>query len=348
VHGFCDGITIGSDDDASRFAHIRITAVSAHDNGDSGVLTYDQADSAHAIRDVTVTDTRAYRNAGDGGIVLFGVDRGSVERSVAYANGAHNQGGVGIWAFDAEHILLAHDESYRNLTTGSDGDGFDLDGGVSDSAMEYDYSHGNAGVGFLVCPCLPSYRMQNDVVRFDVSVGDGLSRITQPSGIFVDGGAPFSGLQIISNTAYSAAGRGPLVQINDNYVPFAHIHVRDNVFVTGGAKPLLRVDQTHLTDVRFQGNDWWSTSGSFRVRWARLTFTTLGAWRARTGAETRAGRPVGLSADPDLCELGWDGVLWPHALAALTAYRPLPGSPALPGRLGALALVRRCRAGAKG
>jgi hypothetical protein len=329
VHGFCDGIAIGSEDDHSRFAHVRIDAVRAHDNGDAGVITYDPALAQHDIRDVTVDHTAAYRNDNQGGIVLFGVDGGVVDHSVASANGRRSGGGVGIWAFDANRIVLQHNESYGNLTTGKDGDGFDLDGGVSNSVMQYNYSHDNQGIGLLVCACVPYYEMHNDLVRFNISENDGSSRVTQPSGVYIYGGERFTGLDLVSNTAYSAAGAGPLVMIDEAHVPFAHVHVRNNVFVAGAGKPLLRVFPAGSVDLALQGNDWWAEGGSFRVDWVRARFSTLAAWRAATGVETLAGRPVGLSADPMLCALGQGGTVFPRAPRTLTTYRVRAGSPLL-------------------
>jgi hypothetical protein len=290
VHGFCDGILIGADDDGG-YAHVRVTGVRAHDNGDAGVMTYDQSRAHHAIRDVRVTRTQAFRNDDQGGIVLFGVDHGVVERSVAYGNGRRASGGVGIWAFDSDHIVIEHNESYGNLTIGDDGDGFDLDGGVSHSLVQYNYSHDNAGVGLLICACVGggSYRQSDNVIRDNVSVNDGSSG--QPSGVYIGGGQPFDHMQVVGNRVFSRRGRGPLVAIDGAGSHFAHVHLRNNLFAVGAGKALLSVDARRARDLTFKGNAWRSSGGKFRVYWNGKRFLTLAAWRAATGQEAGGGQP---------------------------------------------------------
>jgi hypothetical protein len=256
VSGFCNGIAVGSGVEGSRISHLRVTAVEAHDNASAGIWTYDPAVRQHTIEDVRVSRARAYRNGAFGGIVLFGVDGGTVRRSVAYANARATEGGVGIWAFDSTRILFAHNESYANgsLTIHHDGDGFDFDRGVSNSVMVRNYSHDNGGAGFLVCSCNadhdPYYRMHNDVIRSNISRNDGSSG--QPS-FWVYGGELMTGLEIADNRVVSAAGDGPLVEIigcllcdrgwRAWYVadlssgqPYTEVRLSGNTFMAGAGK----------------------------------------------------------------------------------------------------------------
>jgi hypothetical protein len=283
VHSFCFGVEIGIDDQRTVFDHVLISHVVAHDNGDAGVMTYDQSWGPHRVRDVTVSDVRAYRNAQEGGIVLFGVERGTVEHSVAFANGRGNSGAVGIWAFDADRILLTHDESYGNLTTGDDGDGFDFDGGVTNSRMSYDYSHGNQGVGFLVCACVVPFAQHGDVIDHDVSIHDGSSG--QTSGIYVGGGQPFSNVRVFDNSVSSAAGSGPLIDVDGDGSSFADVHLWDNVFEASAGKAMLYADTADGTRMTFEADRWDACGGRFALRWGRTWFTSLAAWRAQTGME---------------------------------------------------------------
>ena len=58
---------------------------------------------------------------------------------------------VGIWTYASNRVTIRSSESYGNRTGGhADGGGFDLDGGVTNSVIEYCYSHDNDGPGFLV------------------------------------------------------------------------------------------------------------------------------------------------------------------------------------------------------
>jgi parallel beta helix pectate lyase-like protein len=293
VSRFCDGIAIGSADGDSRISHVRVTSVTAHDNRETGVWTYDQGQAQHSIRHVTVTRTRAYRNGGRGGIVLFGVDRGTVSDSVAFANSRKETGGVGIWAFDSNRIRITHDTSYANGSAAikKDGDGFDLDRGVSNSVMAHNISHDNGGVGYLVCSCAHYarfYSMRNNTVRDNVSRNDGSSG--QPS-LYVLGGEPMTGIDIAHNRVSSSVGSGPLVKVGAYGRPYVGLRVRDNSFVARNGKPLLQLDPKHAKRLALEGNRWRASGGPFSVRWGHGLFRSQRAWRAATGAEAVRASP---------------------------------------------------------
>lgn len=328
VHGFCDGIAVGTVDDASRFVNVSVTESVSYDNADAGVMTFDPARRHHGIRKVRVAGVQAYRNDGTGGIALFGVDGGIVEGSVAYGNGRDTEGAVGIWAFDANRIVLQNSESYDNLTSRTDGDGFDLDGGVSHSVMQYDYSHGNQGAGFLVCACVgyDYYANRDNVVRYNVSQNDGGNG--QPSGLFVQGGAPLAGLDVFNNSFYSRAGRGPLIRVDGNFRFYSGLALRNNLLAASAGQPLLDVpDPFDARGLAVQGNDWWVGGSRFLARWGTRRLHGLTELRQRTGLETLHRRPVGLSVDPQVCALGEGGTEYPAAPARLTAYALRLGSP---------------------
>ena len=83
------------------------------------------------------------------GIILGNVDGGTIEWSRAYDNGRLGNAGVGIWTHDSTRILIQYNESFDNHTSGdADGGGFDLDGGVTHSIMQHNYSHDNDGAGY--------------------------------------------------------------------------------------------------------------------------------------------------------------------------------------------------------
>ena len=126
----------------------------------------------YAHTDFYVGNCSVYRNAGipgkgshsGNGIVLAQVDGALIERCRAYENGGLNDyeggGPVGIWVWDANRVVMQFNESHHNRTGSSkDGGGFDLDGGVRNSTVQYNYSHDNDGPGYLLahvqwCPCL--------------------------------------------------------------------------------------------------------------------------------------------------------------------------------------------------
>jgi hypothetical protein len=174
------GIAIGGWNGRTGFRHVRISKTVAHDNGINGVMIYAQEPNTN--EDVYVGHTRAYSNSGGptelpssgSGIVLGGVDGGLIEWSTAHDNGARGNAGVGIWTYASRNIVIKHCRSFRNRTAGpTDGGGFDLDGGVTDSIMEYNYSHDNDGAGYLLAQYPGAPPWSKNIIRYNMSINDG-------------------------------------------------------------------------------------------------------------------------------------------------------------------------------
>jgi hypothetical protein len=184
VSGFAqDGIQLGTWSGGAGFSDVRIVRTVAHDNVRAGILTF--ADRPNVHRDVYVGYSRAFNNRGQrgsavnsgSGIVLGGVNGGTIERSVAHHNGDlcdASEGPVGIWAYDSTRILIQHNESYANRTGGiADGGGFDLDQNVSASIVQFNYSHDNDGAGYLLAHRFANDVHRGNVVRYNISRNDG-------------------------------------------------------------------------------------------------------------------------------------------------------------------------------
>ena len=183
VSGFGVGVSVGAWNGTSGYDGLRITRVSTHDNLLAGISVWGGGKGVN--RDVYIGDCVAYRNRGDrssvvnsgNGIVIGQVDGGMIERSVAYDNGADciaDECAAGIWAYNSNAVTIQHNESFNNRTgSGVDGDGFDLDIGTTNSVMQYNYSHGNDGAGFLILQSASSAPTVGNIVRYNVSVGDG-------------------------------------------------------------------------------------------------------------------------------------------------------------------------------
>ena len=117
-----------------------------HNNLGGGVASFgpvvDIDHPVYAHSGITVSGVSAYDNPGDpsatintgNGIVLGSVDGARIENCTASGNGAKStarEGPVGIWAHDANNVVIERNVSYRNLTSGVDGGGFDLGPRVS-------------------------------------------------------------------------------------------------------------------------------------------------------------------------------------------------------------------------
>lgn len=342
VSGFGrDGIEVGAWNGRSGFADVRVTNSAVHRNGRNGLFTYARLPNAH--RQVYVGHVRAYENPGTAGaasntgsgIVLASVDGGTIERSVAHDNGrlCDSAGGpVGLWTYDSTRVTIQHNESYRNRTASSwDGGGFDLDQNVSDSLVQYNYSHDNDGAGFLLAQSIANDTHARNVVRFNVSQNDG--RANSYGGIEVWGRVISA--EIYNNTVFmsgAAAGSPRAVRVwnagvTDRFT--SGVHVRNNIFVTTGL-PVIDVSAAALAgavDLRFEGNDYYAGGSTPAVLWGGTSFAGLAAWRA-TGQETLSGAATGLSVDPQLTAAG-AGPSFGDAnqLASLDAYRLRATSP---------------------
>ena len=319
VSGFgSDGIEIGSWNGATGYRNVRITRASVHGNARSGLIVYAQQPNVH--EDVYIGDTRAFANSGiagsptnsGSGIVLGSVNRGTVERSVASGNGwlcSATEGPVGIWTYDSTFVTIQHNESYGNRTGGpADGGGFDLDQNVSHSVVQFNYSHGNAGAGYLLAQGPATSTHHSNVVRFNVSENDG--RKNRYAGIELWGRVLAA--EIYNNTIFvaaSASGTPRAVYVSNVGVPAstpAHVHIRNNILQTDGSAPLIDVAAGVLggsPDIRFEGNVYDPSGGAFHVLWGSSSYSSLSAWRATT-QETIAGAAVGTTVDPLLTAPG--------------------------------------------
>ena len=271
-----DGIEIGTWFGGAGFSDVRVTGALVHHNGRNGVFTY--ADRPNVHRQVYVGHVRAYENPGTpgmssntgSGIVLGSVDGGTVERSVAHDNGrlCDSVGGpVGIWAYDSTRVVIQHNESYRNRTAAAwDGGGFDLDQNVSDSIVQYNYSHDNDGAGFLLAQSLPGNAHARNVIRFNVSQNDG--RRNSYGAIEIWGRVQSA--EIYNNTifvstpssGFPAAVHVSNVGVADLFV--SGLHVRNNIFVTTGP-PMVQIEAGALSgasDLRFEGNAYYASGAA--------------------------------------------------------------------------------------
>ena len=314
-----------------------------HHNQLAGLSTW--AHQPLAITDVWVTDSvfhsnpgrPSYSNPSGNGIVLGHVDRGLIEHSVAYNNGASNTnsaGPVGIWAYNANEIVIQHNIAHSNRSQGGDGGGFDLDGGTTHSVMQYNFSYNNDGAGFLIAQYRGAPSFGNNVVRYNISQNDG--RRSGYGGITVWAAQSTNRVrdtEIYHNTVYmtpAANGTPAAVRLFGNN--FSNINFRNNLLIANGdgGVDVLRADvASALTNVRFQGNAYHHMNRSSpSLKYGANTYTDLETWRAASGQETHDGEPTGLSVDPALC--GGFRLAYPKhpaQLTALMAYRLSPESP---------------------
>lgn len=201
--------------EAAGSEDVTISRTHAHENGFAGIHVIGGFGLPRSKR-VTIRDSRAIGNAGDfknltnhsgNGILVGGVDQALIEYCEAAGNGAEmprkGNGPVGIWAWNADRVTIQYCISHDNLSPGDDGGGFDLDGGVTNSVLQYNLSYGNAGAGYLLCQFSGGGVWKDNVVRYNVSYQDGRKNFQAGIGIF-DGGGNFSNAQVYNNTIVNA------------------------------------------------------------------------------------------------------------------------------------------------
>jgi peptidoglycan/LPS O-acetylase OafA/YrhL len=347
VRGFGHfGVLVDGRRRESGFRDVRVTNVVAHGNALGGICVRGRLvaySAGYAHEGVYVGSSSAHHNDGvagparkhsGSGIVLSDVDGATVERCVAYENGracdSQAGGPVGIWAWDANRVVIQQNESYWNRSGGPhDGGGFDLDGGVTNSVLQYNYSHDNDGPGYLLCQFPGARRFGGNTVRYNVSQDDG--RNNEYGAIHVQDESYARGVQdshVYNNTVHvtPSPGSSPSA-IFVQHAAASRIAVRNNIFRTAGGLPLVTVrpGQEGLT---FQANNYFTDGAAFRISWEGMTYPDLAAWRAATRQERFGGRDVGSDVNPGLRAPGRGRVLGdPNLLPALDAYRLRDDSP---------------------
>ena len=253
------GITIVSCRDTT------VTGCFVHDNGSTGIHTGRETDG-EVCYNTRIAFCKLYDNAGDygnrynhsgSGIIIAGADQTIVEFCEAAANGwAQRQynvnGPVGIWCCcDCTNAVFRYNIARYNRTQPGavDGDGMDVDGESNNCLLEYNYTYGNEGSGYLFCEfygdCTDALWFHNSM-RYCVSFEDdkrvgnyGALAISSPEDI------PFSDMDIYRNLF---TGHEDKKTIYNRQIPACaeDLYITENVLVTAGCDPISNVDHPNM------------------------------------------------------------------------------------------------------
>ena len=282
-----DGISIYGLNGSSGWNSVTITNSTSYANRD-GVQSYGLANNANQnifIDQVTTHDNPGRSGSGNptgSGIGLGQTNGATIQRCVAYNNGASNTsatGPVGIWCYNSNNVTIQFCESYNNTGgTGKDGDGFDLDINTTNSTLQYNYSHGNAGAGYLFGG---AGTVGGNNISFNVSQNDGLKN----GYAGIEAWGTVANVVVEGNWVFAQppAAAGILVLSG---AQVTNVQFLDNVIFVGRL-PILRAEVT--SGLVFSGNDYWRTDGSFLVTWGGTSYTSLTAWKTASGQENGAG-----------------------------------------------------------
>ena len=321
------GVEISGTQDA------RITNVHAHQNGFAGIRSGGDLSKnlyiGYCLTENNPGDPTILRNHSGNGIIVSSVQLALVEYCESTYNGWDQpwtgNGPVGIWAYDADRVTIQHCVAHHNRSTAHDGGGFDFDGGVTNSVLQYNYSHDNFGSGYLICQYEGAPRFANNVVRYNVSQDDGL--FDHNASIFVwVGGAGMESTLVHNNTIWNTKGSAVAYGISKEHADeLPEIQFYNNILVSQGPQVFSETEGLGKIGL-FRGNLYWAMGErGFHVD----GFKSLEEWAAASGQERVDGRLVGLFADPALPRSGAAMLTNPADLYRLVEYQLREGSPAV-------------------
>ncbi len=258
--------------------NLRVTNVYAHDNGFSGInVESDGQDSgglegsgAKSFRNLYIANCVADNNPGcpevknnhsGNGILIGGVTNGTIEFCEAMNNGwdmpREGNGPVGIWAYQSDSITIQYCYSHDNKTSeiGKDGGGFDFDGGITNSVMQYNFSANNEGAGYGLFQYYGASVWKNNIVRNNISYNDGRKNGQAGFLMWIAEGSPesISDCRIENNLVVNKYGHA-VSFLPGNYPGFKF---RNNIFlITAHSVSFVNGIYSGAT---FENNRAWST-----------------------------------------------------------------------------------------
>ncbi len=254
--------------DGSRFGFENVTIANcrAFDNGYFGIhlsAAYTPEMNDYGNYNVTITQCQAYNNSGDptyltnhsgSGIMVDDSRKVTVSYCKAWNNGFLNPsnggGPAGIWSHVSDSVTIAYCESFANKTNSTkDGAGFDFDAGMTNSIIEYCFSHHNYGAGYLNYSYPGAPKMwNNNIIRNCISLNDGLKNDYAAIYMGTDGcnltNASFYNNTLINTKASKQFAAGILCYNNSAGGRNSNLHLSNNFIVTCDAFPLMALSET--------------------------------------------------------------------------------------------------------
>lgn len=350
VHGFRDfGIVFGSwkyqSANNSGFKNVLVENARVYNIMDVGISSYGNfsaSKTGYAHSNIVVRNCEVFNisglstktNAHSGnGILLSDVQNSVIEYSTVYNSGhlnANPSGGpVGIWYWDADQVTIQHNEVYGMKSgTSKDGGGFDLDGGVTNGTMQYNYSHDNYGAGFLIGQFTGARPMRNITVRYNISENDAA---TNGGSVYLfNGSSPASmrDIYVYNNTFYlkEKYSGSAAIKVLEWKTISENVNFNNNIIFAENGADLVQVPSGYHAN--FSGN-LYHTTGTFSIKYKGINYSSLADFRT-TGNEVVNGKATGVQKDPLLSNPGNGGIIgFGNSLTNLSAYKIQASSPAI-------------------
>jgi len=313
----------------------RIIHVYAHDNGFAGIhvtgstmndpVNYDNHNVyiGYCVAENNPGDPTVLKSHSGNGILASSVDGGIIEYCEAFNNGWdmpwNGNGPVGIWVWDCTNFTIQHCISHDNKTRpgARDGGGFDLDGGVSNSVIQYCLSYNNQGIGIGLYEFGATKPWENNTIRFNISQDDGKTH-DGSLGIWKAAGGTMRNCNIYNNTFYNSNPEGNIIWLDSSMPGFKfynNIFIYTSNFLYKG---------NHFIHERFLGNVYWNLAGGFALE----GYDSIEEWGKATGNEMIGGTVIGKVTDPMLVNPGKVTLTRPGEIQEkLSEYKLKPGSP---------------------
>jgi Right handed beta helix region len=317
------------------FSSQNVTAnkVFSHDNGSAGI-TVESNFPKRESHNIKILNCSAENNPGDptnltnhsgNGIVVGNCKNVLIDHCTATNNGWDmpriGNGPVGIWAYEADSVIIQYCLSYRNKTSkgGADGGGFDLDGGVTNSIVQYCYSYENQGSGYCIFQYWGASPWHHNVFRYNISENDGTVSDSQ-AGLYVwnssDDEKQFYDCDVYGNIIYNT--KVAAITFSEKSESKG-IRFYNNIFV--GRDTLIK-GKDKIGDVKYHDNNWWSLEEGFNIDGIK----DLKTWAVKAGKEQENGKIVGLNIKPEFKNPGKASLKSASQLKTFTAYQLIPQS----------------------
>jgi len=315
---------------------VEATSIFVHENGSAGI-TVEGEEGKKSSRNIRISNCRADDNPGDptnltnhsgNGIVVGHCTHVIIDHCSATNNGWDmpriGNGPVGIWCYEADSVIIQNCLSFHNKTSvgGADGGGFDLDGGVTNSIIQYCMSYGNQGSGYCMFQYWGASPWYHNIIRYNISENDGTVSDSR-AGMYVWNSSgdkdQFYDCVCYNNTVFNAVEAALSFSDKSERKDFRFFN---NIFV--GKDSLIRGNKG--LDV-FLGNDWWSISGGFNADGIR-DFKT---WATKYNREMQSGNMAGYNLDPGFVNPGHCNLTSAAALRSFETYMLPQGSPLVDG-----------------
>jgi hypothetical protein len=207
-----------------------------------------------------------------------------------------------------------------------------MDGGVTNSIIQYCYSHDNDGAGYLMWNYEGApHQLSNNTIRYCISANDG--RKHKYGAIHIGtSGLPITNIDVYHNTIYmpaatGASPKGIWTGAWGSKDSNSNLRFFNNIIVTTGEVPLVQIESPE-EQVLFAGNEYWNTENKFLIQYKDSSITSLAAWRKIAGQEKTGNQERGHFTDPRLMHPeSSETIKDAHQLHRLTSYRLQPHSP---------------------